>query len=361
MSRSVLREKLCNGIESSEEPGCIKSSQKHQYFGKRIGESTGRSLEKEPQCKILNSLQKLKEYNESFQSFWRNQLDFFYTNLLNVYFLCSNKNGTNEVSLRPYNGKRGYKEAVSKDMRLNKVSLLKRNFEKQNEYDKCLFYSAYNAQIRNEKTPFCSRNTEIAKDIDAGSMKIKSNKDGFDTDQNFNSKHARDYSVNKEQCSDCYKIRIKKCKHNLIKHQTDIGKRSDESCKVIFYGPYASSRKTDVNKNKQESKENTFKKCIQKIPDKKRKLQKDRKISIETIKTSSKHESQSQSTAMTDKQKKKTSPKKEEVKIQYFSEDDPALPATSSKTCSGVTIPGVPLSMIDPNDNFMTNSSVKYV
>lgn len=268
---------------------------------------------------------------------------------------------------------------LSKDNSVHDNVLKSFNLSKspKKQTSQCKRPNVYHASVKTFRTPFDARAKEeiMVKENENEHVSTRRThtRDRVAKRKVHHSSQSSKLKVEKD-CADCHKIRMKSGKQNLCKDRDQtLRYKSDEPCKVIYYGPYASKRRANVNKYTLQCKNKTFNLPISGISKGESLLQRNKiKYSTSSINIRSKprvqHHKKSRERSTFPKrervrkdfvQEKEKTLSKRERESQYFSEDYPT--SFHSKSSIETHPSGIPLAKINPNDkNFMTNSSVKH-
>ncbi|KAI5711494.1 hypothetical protein M8J75_000830 [Diaphorina citri] len=311
-------------------------------------------------CKIGYSLQKLKRYNEKFYSFWKDKVEDFYNSLALTKVLLNNYN----ESIKQF----GIADtADNKDENLSQQSKIRqkhpdpfiKSSNKEKPADQCIHYDTYYASSKRDKTHFADYSHLTPKKAECHkNIKFKANgcKDKVDRMQHPTMNDDRvesEKSEIKRYCSDCNKIEFRGCKHNSCRKKNH-GKRHERTCKVLYYGPYASKKRNTVSKYTIQNGDN-------KVSDfsGEENSQQGNKLIVSSRETKCKSRSHhTKERSKKGKEQKNISHISSERENRYFSEEECSEP---SRNCSRVLL-GTPLSKIDPKaKNFMPKNTVKHV
>ncbi|KAL1465658.1 hypothetical protein WDU94_005210 [Cyamophila willieti] len=317
---------------------------------------------RQPHCRILYSLQKIKHYHELFQSYWRDTLNSFFINLVaNNTFL---KNLINVINIP--DDTTGDEVQNEKNTHVDFLEKLKH--EKDDRFHSFIDTrnSVHKHEPRQHHNKHClssRRNVappSIKKTHQNNENKYDKRKFGFQNETeyiaNFATVYNDSFQTESEEiqghCPDCKQIRSRLFKQHSWKHK--LGRKQPKTCRVIYHGPYASKKRNNINKYTIQCGDQNPRHSVCKHLTKERKTERNRVsfFSNEANCKSTIHSTPERTKKVKD-QKKHTDQKEN----KYFSEEVLQRPPQNDSE----ELYGTPWTKIDPYaKNFMPNNSVKY-
>lgn len=221
-----------------------------------------------------------------------------------------------------------------------KIKPCNRNKSEKRQRSKCKLYDVYHAKVTT-RNPFDAKEEKAVKKNDRKSKR-----------KTIYHNVRSDLKAEKE-CLDCNKIKTRagiqhRSKNKFHNQRT----ANEESCKVIYYGPYASKKRANLKNYTHPGEGKIINNCNV-LP-----KENNKKYSTSSIEFRSTKFRADVHQKTVDKKHKGKAVSMKERESKYFSEGETT--SFNSKTSFESQVPGLPLARIDPNDkSFMTNSSVK--